>query len=92
MSLATLPLYGGWTTYARVVSTPGSYGYFISVTACRPTAISWLEIQSSSAERSSIRLRPGVAPSSPNDGDIWFDGTDLKMRVGGVTKTFVLAD
>ena len=37
-----------------------------------------------------IRLVNGVAPSSPVDGDIWFDGTDLKMRIGGVTKTFTL--
>lgn len=32
----------------------------------------------------------GAAPTTPQNGDIWFDGTDLKMRVGGVTKTFTL--
>lgn len=31
-----------------------------------------------------------TTPATPNDGDIWFDGTNLKMRVGGVTKTFTL--
>lgn len=31
-----------------------------------------------------------VAPSSPNNGDMWFDGTDLKIRVGGSTKTVTL--
>jgi hypothetical protein len=30
-------------------------------------------------------------PTSPNDGDIWFDGTNLKMRIGGVTRKFTLA-
>lgn len=37
-----------------------------------------------------IRLVAGVAPTSPNNGDIWFDGTDIKMRIGGVTKVFTL--
>ncbi len=31
-----------------------------------------------------------TAPSSPASGDIWFDGTNLKMRVGSTTKTFTL--
>ena len=30
------------------------------------------------------------APASPADGDIWFDGTNLNIRVGGVTKTVTL--
>jgi hypothetical protein len=29
-------------------------------------------------------------PASPANGDIWFDGSALKMRVAGVTKTFNL--
>jgi hypothetical protein len=37
-----------------------------------------------------INLASSTAPTSPNNGDIWFDGTDLKMRIGGVTKTFTL--
>lgn len=28
----------------------------------------------------SINIASGVAPSSPNDGDIWYDGTNLKFR------------
>jgi hypothetical protein len=28
-----------------------------------------------------------VAPSSPNDGDMWFDGTNIKIRISGATKT-----
>jgi hypothetical protein len=31
-----------------------------------------------------------TTPASPNDGDIWFDGTNLKMRIAGTTKTFTL--
>lgn len=37
-----------------------------------------------------LRIRSGVAPTSPNDGDIWFDGTNFKCRIGGVTKTFTV--
>jgi len=37
-----------------------------------------------------INLASSTAPTSPSNGDIWFDGTDIKMRIGGVTKTFTL--
>ena len=40
--------------------------------------------------RASLRIPSGTAPTSPVNGDIWFDGTDIKMRIGGVTKTFTL--
>jgi hypothetical protein len=40
--------------------------------------------------KASLRIPSGTAPTSPTNGDIWFDGTDLKMRIGGVTKTFTL--
>ena len=37
-------------------------------------------------------LRLGIATNaSPQDGDIWFDGTNFKARVGGVTKTLTLS-
>jgi hypothetical protein len=40
--------------------------------------------------KASLRIPSGTAPTSPVDGDIWFDGTNIKMRIGGVTKTFTL--
>jgi hypothetical protein len=49
-----------------------------------------LDLDVSTTARASLRIRSGTAPTSPNDGDIWFDGTDIKMRIGGVTKTFTL--
>ncbi len=45
---------------------------------------------------SSINLFEGVVRlgtatnASPTDGDLWFDGTNLKFRTGGVTKTVTL--
>lgn len=36
-------------------------------------------------------LRFGTATnSSPQNGDVWFDGTNLKLRTGGATKTFTV--
>jgi hypothetical protein len=40
--------------------------------------------------KASLRIPSGTAPTSPVNGDIWFDGTDLKMQIGGLTKTFTL--
>jgi hypothetical protein len=40
--------------------------------------------------KASLRIPSGTAPTSPVNGDIWFDGTLLKMQIGGVTKTFTL--
>lgn len=50
-----------------------------------PTAT--LDLLASSTTRAPLRIRAGTAPTSPNDGDIWFDGSDLKLRAGGVTYT-----
>lgn len=40
---------------------------------------------------SPLRWTSGVAPTSPVDGDMWFDGTDLKLRVSGATYTITKA-
>lgn len=53
-----------------------------------PVAV--LDIAASSTARASINVASGTAPTSPADGDIWFDGTNLKMQISGVTKTFTL--
>jgi hypothetical protein len=61
---------------------------YIGLGVNTPTALT--DIGASTTTRASLRIRSGTAPTSPNDGDIWFDGTDIKMRIGGVTKTFTL--
>lgn len=38
----------------------------------------------------SFNVPAGVAPTSPVDGDFWYDGTNVKFRVGITTKTFTL--
>jgi hypothetical protein len=44
----------------------------------------------STTANASLRIPSGTAPTSPVDGDIWFNGTNLQMRIGGVTRTFTL--
>ncbi len=55
----------------------------IGIRNATPTAI--LDIVGSTVNEASLRLRSGVAPISPNDGDIWYDGTNLKFRKGTST-------
>jgi len=40
--------------------------------------------------RASLRIPSGIAPTSPVNGDIWFDGTNLNVRIAGVTRTIVV--
>jgi len=56
--------------------------------AIAPTAN--VHIGAGSATTAQIRLTAGAAPTVPNDGDIWYDGTNIKIRVGVNTKTFTL--
>jgi hypothetical protein len=62
--------------------------FSIDTAQLTPTAL--LDIGASTTARTSLRIRSGTAPTAPNDGDIFFDGTNLKMRIGGVTKTFTI--
>jgi len=50
----------------------------------------WVNLSPSTTLVPHLSLEAGVAPTTPQDGDIWFDGSDIKMRIGGVTKTFTL--
>ena len=50
----------------------------------------FLGVAAGTTAKAAINLLSGIAPTAPNNGDIWFDGTDLKMRIGGVTKVFTL--
>jgi len=50
-----------------------------------PTA--WLHVPASTTAAASIRIPSGTAPTSPNSGDLWYDGTNLKFRDGSTTRT-----
>ncbi len=59
----------------------------VGIGTTAPTAA--LDTPASTTTRSGLRVRSGTAPTSPNDGDIWYDGTNLKIRIGGTTKTII---
>ena len=50
-----------------------------------PTAA--LHVPASTTSVAPIRIPSGTAPTSPNGGDFWYDGTNLKFRDGGTTRT-----
>jgi hypothetical protein len=60
----------------------------VGIGTASPTA--FLHLPGSVAGYASLRIPTGTAPTSPNDGDMWYDGTNVKFRVGGTTKTFTL--
>jgi hypothetical protein len=37
-----------------------------------------------------FNIPSGTAPTSPVDGDMWYDGAAIKFRIGAVTKTFTV--
>ena len=78
----------GTASFVKLFSIKGN-GY-VSIGLGTTAATALTDIGGSTTSRASLRIRSGTAPTSPNDGDIWFDGTDIKMRIGGVTKTFTL--
>lgn len=57
----------------------------VGIGTASPTAV--LDIAASSTSRASMRIRNGAAPTSPNDGEMWYDGTNLKFRAGATTRT-----
>ena len=74
----------------RFDDTTGGASYFGRVSFGTHAPTSFMDIQAATTSAASLRIRSGVAPTSPNDGDIWFDGTNFKCRIGGVTKTITV--
>lgn len=74
---------GAYEGYTQHVDLSLGRHFFGGGTA--PTAT--VDLAAGTASYAPLRIRTSVAPSSPNDGDMWQDGTDLKIRINGVTKT-----
>lgn len=54
------------------------------------SASTMFNISAGTTAISQMRFGASTAPTSPIDGDFWFDGTNVKIRVSGATKTFTL--
>jgi hypothetical protein len=74
----------GTTATTKTVIPGGNVG----IGTPGPTAA--LHLPAGTTARASLNITSGAAPTAPNNGDIWFDGTNIFMRIGGVTKTFTL--
>jgi len=58
-------------------------GGHVGIGTSAPTA--WLDLPTSTTSEAALRIRSGSAPTSPNSGDVWFDGTHLQARLGSTT-------
>jgi hypothetical protein len=86
-----------WNLFIEGTQSTSNYGKsYISnglgiAFATQPTGgtdvTAFLHIGTSTTSSAHIRLVAGSAPSAPNDGDIWFDGSGLKIRISGTTRT-----
>lgn len=73
------------STTAQLVLTTNGY-----LAIGQTSATAYADIVASTTSAASLRIRSGTAPTSPNNGDIWQDGTNIKIFIGGTTKTFTL--
>jgi hypothetical protein len=55
------------------------------------SATTCMNLAASTTARSSLRIAAGSAPTSPVDGDIWYTGSAILIRIGGTTKTFTVS-
>jgi hypothetical protein len=82
--------YGGVTTNSQVaiIGALASSMYVANSSQSAPVIFgSQLIVDASTTAAASLRIRSGTAPTTPNAGDIWFDGTNLKMYDGITTRT-----
>ena len=70
-----------------VLSGFNSTGYLM---AGQTSATAWVDIVAGSTAVAQLRLRAGVAPTTPNDGDVWATATGVFIRLLGVTKQFTI--
>lgn len=76
-------IYGTNNTGTGATVSTGQIGIGIKA----PTAS--LHLPATTTAQSQFRLHPGGTPTSPNDGDMWYDGTHLQFRLGGVTTQII---
>lgn len=88
--IASAPTGGGtaWNIYAD--GTASNYIAGNTGIGTNSLGTAFLTIAASTTAKAALNFISGSAPTSPNDGDFWFDGTNYKARIGGATKTFTL--
>lgn len=83
--------YWGSTANQFGITTGGTAAIFadenqrVGVGETSPTAT--LHLAASTTAKASLCIPSGTAPTSPVNGDIWSDGSDILVRLGGTTYT-----
>lgn len=68
-----LSIFAGYTTAAQALAGGTFTGKII--------------IKASATGGAGFNLPSGTAPTFPGDGDMWYDGTNFKVRLAGATLT-----
>lgn len=78
----------GLTVNPNTGATSNYAAQFLGLTGIgRGTPTAFGDFAASTTSNASARFRAGTAPSSPNEGDWWYDGTNLKFRDSTTTRT-----
>lgn len=83
-------LVGGGSSALPVWTTATGTG--APVRAGSPTFTGTVITAASATGGAGFRLSPGVAPTSPTNGDLWLTSAALQARIGGSTVTFGAGD
>jgi len=75
---------GTKSNFVKISSSDISCAGTLTVTTNKTT------LAASTTSYASLNIPSGTAPTSPANGDIWYDGTNIYIRVGGSTKTFTI--
>lgn len=78
-----------WTTGGAGIV--GTLTTSLTINVSGITASAKIIGSASTTTRATLNIPSGTAPTSPVDGDIWSDGSDLKVRLGGATYTLTKA-
>lgn len=81
-------LYG---LYIENMTDGTSSNYAIYTNAGKVRFGDQLQLSASTTSRATLNIPSGTAPTTPVDGDIWSDGSDIKVRLGGTTYTLTKA-
>lgn len=84
-SYLNYPFYFGTNNVIRMTIGAGVYAGNVGIGTTTPTAR--LSLPASTTAVAPLNIPTGTAPTSPNNGDIWVEGSDIKIRLGGTTYT-----
>lgn len=51
------------------------------------TTTAQLTLPAATTAKAPLNILAGTAPTAPVDGDIWIEGTSIKLRMSGATRT-----